>query len=145
MEYVSPTTNKTCCSWISVEDMTSLTSLEERRKKQRAKKNFQQNRKAITSSHRQKFNIPLSQKDHYDAFVDQGHSIIYDPVGDISSFSGEKGINKSSYKTGSSGFQSKDRWFVHKISPFSSTFIWCFNFSKTGSQKDSAVPFHLQV
>ena len=67
-----------------MEDITSLTAEEERRKKDLAKERLKNkgkdlNRKEPLSSHRKKFYIPLKRKDNHEAFWDQVFDISFNP------------------------------------------------------------------
>jgi len=85
--FENPTTKSHQCTWVSVEDITSLTAEKEKRKKDLAKERLKNkgknlNRKEHLSSHRKKFYIPLEGKDNHEAFWDQGFDISFNPAGD---------------------------------------------------------------
>ena len=85
--FENPTTKSHQCTWVSVEDITSLTAEKEKRKKDFAKERLKSkgknlNRKERLSSHRKKFYIPLERKDNHEAFWDQGFDISFNPAGD---------------------------------------------------------------
>ena len=82
--FENPTTKSHQCTWVSVEDITSLTAEEEKRKKDLAKERLKNkgkdlNRKEPLSSHRKKFYIPLKRKDNHETFWDQGFDISFNP------------------------------------------------------------------
>lgn len=57
--YEFPTTEKSCCDWVSVEDMTSATAVEEKRKRAAARRRIslsktQKEPKAKKAAHREK-------------------------------------------------------------------------------------------
>ena len=65
--FENPTTKGHQCTWLSVDDITSLTAEKEKRKKDLAKERLKSkgknlNRKERLSSHRKKFYIPLERK-----------------------------------------------------------------------------------
>ena len=85
--YESPTTQKSCCDWVSVEDMTSATAVEEQRKRAAARRQMsvstmQKKQKAKKAAHREKYYIPMTPEDLNQPFSDQGYHITYHPPGD---------------------------------------------------------------
>ena len=85
--FENPTTKSHQCTWVSVEDITSLTAEKEKRKKDLAKERLKSkgknlNRKERLSSHPKIFYIPLERKDHHEAFWYQGFDISFNPAGD---------------------------------------------------------------
>lgn len=85
--YESPTTQKSCCDWVSVEDMTSATAVEEQRKRAAARRQMsvstmQKEQKAKKVAHREKYYIPMTPEDLNQPFSDQGYHITYNPPGD---------------------------------------------------------------
>ena len=70
-----------------MEDITSLTVEEEKRKKGLAKERLKNkgknlNKKEQQSSHRKKYYIPLERNDQHEVFRDQGFAISFNPAGD---------------------------------------------------------------
>ena len=66
--YESPTTEKFCCDWVSVEDMTSATAAEEKRKQAAARRQMslsktQKEQKAKKAAHREKYYIAMTPED----------------------------------------------------------------------------------
>ena len=87
ISFENPKTKSHKCTWVSVEDITSLTVEKEKRRKGLAKERLKNkgknlNKKKRQSSHRKKYYIPLERNDQHDAFRDQGFAISFNPAGD---------------------------------------------------------------
>ena len=85
--YKSPTTDKSCCDWVSVEDVTSATAAEEKRKRVRARQQtsssaMKKQEKAKKAAHREKYYIPMTHKELDEPFGDQGYDVVFNPPGD---------------------------------------------------------------
>ncbi|XP_068731120.1 uncharacterized protein [Montipora capricornis] len=85
--YESPTTEKSCCDWVSVEDMTSATAVEEKRKRAAARRQMslsktQKEHKAKKAAHREKYYIAMTPEDLHQPFSEQGFDVTYNPPGD---------------------------------------------------------------
>ena len=85
--FESPKTQQPCTQWVSVEDITSLTSRKEKRKRAAARRHLthsnQDKQKAIKKSdHRKKFRIVMTRQERYQPFLDQGYEVSFNPAGD---------------------------------------------------------------
>lgn len=87
ISFENPKTKRHQCTWISVEDITSLTVEKEKRRKDLARERLKNkgknlNKKERKSSHRKKYYIPLERNDQHEAFRYQGFAISFNPAGD---------------------------------------------------------------
>ena len=87
ISFENPKTKSHQCTWVSVEDITSLTVEKEKRWKSLARERLKNkgknlNKKERQSSHRKKYYIPLERNDQHEAFRDQGFAISFNPAGD---------------------------------------------------------------
>ena len=85
--YKSPTTDKSCCDWVSVEDVTSATAAEEKCKRVRARQQtsssaMKKQEKAKKAAHREKYYIPMTHEELDEPFGDQGYDVVFNPPGD---------------------------------------------------------------
>lgn len=85
--YKSPTTYKKCTQWVSVEDITSTTVSEEKRKRTLARKRMSRSRRekrkdAKKSIRRESYRIPITREERYEPFLDQGYEVSFNPAGD---------------------------------------------------------------
>ena len=65
IEYISPVTKKKCVSWLSVDDVTSVTAAEEKEKKDRAKRKRTEVKRAKQTkamNHKKKILDPYDQR-----------------------------------------------------------------------------------
>ena len=83
----SPTTEKSCCDWVSVKDMTSATAVEEKCKRAAARRQMslskiQKEQKAKKAAHREKYYIAMMPEDLHQLFSEQDYDVTYNPPGD---------------------------------------------------------------
>lgn len=77
VNYISSVTRKRVTKWIPVDDITSLTLKEEKRKQRLAR--LSRKRKL---SHKKKYHIVMEKDDYQNVIEDQGFEIVFNPPGD---------------------------------------------------------------
>ena len=77
VSYASPLTGKKERKWVSVDDVTSLTVEQEKRKQKCAKLS-----KKKKIDYHKKYYIPMRRDDYAKAIEDQGFKLVYNPPGD---------------------------------------------------------------
>ena len=80
VSYISPSTKKSMKKWVQVNDITSLTLDDEKRRQKLAKSKAKRIR--VSKAHHQKYYIPMTRPDLQEAIKSQGFPINHNQIGD---------------------------------------------------------------